>query len=143
MRTKVNTETVNVNEVGNIVNCTLKTTIDLSKIKAYNVIKDTAGWKAFLRRWPFSVNDDVVIITTTGSAACNKDAGDKFDSRFGKELAELRGQNETLIIVNKLYNKIESLAINELLYHDICMLSENVQRCRKDVKRYLKSKINE
>lgn len=142
MRTKVNSKTVNSTVVGDVVNCAVETEVDLSKIKAYHVVKDTSGWKSFLRRWCHSVDNDVVKIVSTGTASCNVDGGDKFDERYGKELAELRAQNESLIAVGELYREIERLCVNELMYHDIAILVDNVKLCRRNVKRYIKEKIN-
>lgn len=143
MRTKVNSKTVSVNSINSVVNCTVETEIDLTKIKAYQVVKDTAGWKTFLKRWPYTVDDnDQVKIISVGSASCNVEGGDKFDERYGRELAELRAQNESLIAVGELYREIERLCVNELMYHDIAILVDNVKLCRRNVKRYIKEKIN-
>lgn len=143
MRTKVNSKTVSVNSVNSVVNCTVETEIDLTKIKAYQVVKDTAGWKTFLKRWQHTVDDnDWVKIVSVGSASCNLDEGETFNERYGRELAELRAQNESLIAVGELYREIERLCVNELMYHDIALLVDNVKRCRRNVKRYIKEKLN-
>lgn len=109
MKTLINSTTVDFLQKENETVCRLRTTVDLSKIKAYQVVKDSSGWNSFLKRNDLEVRNNFLDFDTYGHSKCNEKV-DTFNKKFGEQLAELRAQNEALKIVSKVYTKMKELA---------------------------------